>query len=563
MSEGISKDYVISMIVPLKPSKPHWWEGAVFYQIYIRSFQDSNDDGIGDLRGIISRLDYLQSLGIEALWITPFYPSPQVDFGYDIMDYFDIDPQFGTMADFEQLIQEAEKRQINIIIDLVLNHTSDQHPFFIESRSGKDSAKRDWYIWRDPTENGKPPNNWAGFEQSSWTFDDLSGQYYYHFFSRQQPDLNWRNQEVKEVMFKVLDFWLELGVKGFRLDTINFLLEDEAFRDNPVTDEVPFYLKQVLSIKQLPVYTINHPENHQIIKALRQHLKNQEDSEPVLIGEIFVPTVSDLVPYYGEQGDEIQLPFNFFLSNVDKLSAVLFRQVLADDCEYLSHYPTTTVLSNHDLLRATTRHASSENSDAVAKLLATMLLTLRGAPFIYYGSEIGMRDCPPENIDEVQDPIGKLDWPEYKGRDGGRTPMQWDNSKNAGFTKVKPWLKLNPDYVQRNVKAQLANPHSILNYYKKLIALRKSSSSLRRGKLTLFGEAPSVLAYLREEQNESILVLLNMSQENSIFRGENFELSHQKIWKVVTSTHSVDTKHFHSLRVNLQPFEGMVLRLQN
>ena len=551
------------MIVPLKQTKPPWWEGAVFYQIYIRSFQDSNDDGIGDLRGIISRLDYLQSLGIEALWITPFYPSPQVDFGYDIMDYFDIDPQFGTMADFEQLIQEAEKRQINIIIDLVLNHTSDQHPFFIESRSGKDSAKRDWYIWRDPTENGKPPNNWAGFEQSSWTFDDLSGQYYYHFFSRQQPDLNWRNQEVKEVMFQVFDFWLDKGVKGFRLDTINFLLEDEAFRDNPVTEEVPFYLKQVLSIKQLPLYTINHPENHQIIKALRQQLKNQGNDEPVLIGEIFVPTVPDLIPYYGEQGDEIQLPFNFFLSNVDQLSAVLFRQVLADDSEYLSHYPTTTVLSNHDLVRATTRYASLLNSDAVAKLLATMLLTLRGTPFIYYGSEIGMRDCPPETIDEVQDPRGKSDWPEYKGRDGSRTPMQWDNTKNAGFTRVKPWLKLNPDYVQRNVKAQLANPRSILNYYKELIALRNSSSSLRRGKLTLLGEDPSVLAYLREAQNESILVLLNMSQENSIFRGENFEPLSRKIWKLVTSTHSIATKHFHCLRVNLQPFEGIVLRLQN
>ena len=231
------------MIVPLK--QPPWWEGAVFYQIYIRSFQDSDGDGIGDLKGIISRLDYLQSLGVEGLWINPFYPSPQVDFGYDIMDYFDIDPQFGTMADFEQLVREAEKRQLKIIIDLVLNHTSDRHPFFIESRSGTHSPKRDWYIWREPAENGGPPNNWAGFEKSSWTFDQNSGQYYYHFFYRQQPDLNWRNPAVKEAMFEVLDFWLDKGVKGFRLDTINLLFEDEALRDNPVTDEVPEYLKQV------------------------------------------------------------------------------------------------------------------------------------------------------------------------------------------------------------------------------------------------------------------------------------------------------------------------------
>ena len=544
----------------LKETETPWWEGAVFYQIYIRSFQDSNGDGIGDLRGIIGRLDYLQELGVEGLWINPFYPSPQVDFGYDIKDYFDIDPQFGTMADFEELVQEAKKRQLKIIIDLVLNHTSDQHPFFIESRSSRHSPKRDWYIWKDPSENGEPPNNWAGFEKSSWTFDQNSGQYYYHFFYRQQPDLNWRNPAVKEVMFKVLDFWLNKGVKGFRLDTINLLFEDQALRDNPLTDEVPEYLKQVLSIKQLPIYTINLRENHHVIKALRQHLKKKADEEPLLIGEVFVPTVADLVPYYGDQGDEIQLPFNFFLSNVDKLDAASFRQVLAYDSEYLSQYPTTTVLSNHDLSRVTTRYASEENSEAVAKLLATMLLTLRGAPFIYYGEEIGMRDRLIETIDEVQDPRGKLDWPEYKGRDGARTPMQWDDTQNAGFSKVSPWQKLNPDYQQRNVKAQLANPNSILNYYKKLIALRQNNSSLRRGNLSLIGEDPKVLAYLREDKDDPILVLLNMSEEKSLFRAENFEALSQKSWQVLASTHSVALEKFPSLRVNLQPLQGVVLK---
>ena len=548
------------MIAPLKPKEHPWWEGAVFYQIYIRSFQDSNDDGIGDLPGIISRLDYLQSLGVEGLWINPFYPSPQVDFGYDILDYFDIDPQLGTMADFEQLVQEAEQRQLKIILDLVLNHTSDRHPFFLESRSGKDSPQRDWYIWRDPADNGTPPNNWAGFEPSSWTFDHQSGQYYYHFFYRQQPDLNWRNPAVKKAMFKVLDFWWDKGVKGFRLDTINFLLEDELLRDNPVTEEVPEYLKLVLSIKQLPLYTIDLPENHHLLKDLRQHLRRQGEEEPLLIGEIFVPTVQDLVPYYGNQDDEIQLPFNFFLSNVDTLSAASFRQVLALDSEYLSPYPTTTVLSNHDLPRATTRYASEANSDAVAKLLATLLFTLRGAPFIYYGSEIGMRDRPPETLEEVQDPRGKLDWPEYKGRDGARTPMQWDDTPQAGFSQISPWLKLNPDFGQRNVKAQLANPRSILNYYKQLIALRQSWSSLRWGKLTLFGEDPSVLAYLRSEQKQSLLVLLNMSAQKSLFRGDNFQFLSQKAWKILASTHSVPTNNFPSLPVNLQPFEGLILK---
>ncbi len=537
-----------------------WWEGAVFYQIYIRSFQDSNGDGIGDLRGIIQRLDYLQSLGFEGLWTTPFYPSPQVDGGYDILDYFDIDPQLGTMADFEKLVQEAEKRQLKIIIDLVLNHTSDRHPFFIDSRSSRHSAKRDWYIWRDPAANGGPPNNWAGFEKSSWTFDRKSRQYYYHFFYRQQPDLNWRNPCVKKAMFAVLDFWCDKGVKGFRLDTINFLLEDEALRDNPIVDRVPFYLKQVLSIKQLPIYTIDLRANHDLIKAIRQHLTSNQQEELLLIGEIWVPSVRDLVPYYGEHRDEISLPFNFFLTNLDKLAAASFREAIADAEECLSPYPTTTVLSNHDLVRATTRFASQENSEAVAKLLATMLLTLRGAPFIYYGSEIGMRDRPPENIDQVQDRRGKFHWPEYKGRDGSRTPMQWDDTKNAGFTQVAPWLKLNPDYVQRNVKAQLANPDSILNYYKKLIALRQSYSSLRRGNLTLLGDDPFVLAYLREDCDDSILVLLNMSEQKSLFRGEIFERLNQKIWKLLASTHSNIAENFSSLKFNLKPFEGLVLK---
>jgi alpha-glucosidase len=279
--------------IPKRLQQPEvdWWKDAVFYQIYIRSFQDFNGDGIGDLRGIITRLDYLQELGVEGLWINPFYPSPQVDFGYDIQDYCDIDPQFGTMADFEKLVQEAEKRQLKIITDLVLNHTSDRHPFFIESRSSRHSSKRDWYIWKNPTENGQPPNNWAGFEKSSWTWDQNTGQYYYHFFYRQQPDLNWRNPSVKKAMFKVIDFWLDKRVKGFRLDTINFLFEDEALRDNPVTDEVPEYLKLVLSIKQLPIYTVDLRENHQVIKALRQHCKSQVQEEPLLIGEVFVPKI--------------------------------------------------------------------------------------------------------------------------------------------------------------------------------------------------------------------------------------------------------------------------------
>ena len=295
-----------------------WWHKSVFYQVYLRSFQDSNGDGIGDLKGLIERLDYLQDLGINALWVTPFYESPHVDFGYDISNHTAVDPRYGTMADFEELVEEARRRSLKIIVDIVLNHTSDQHPFFQESRQSLSSPKRDWYVWRDGQPDGSPPNNWEGFERSTWKFDSLTNQYYYHFHYCQQPELNWRNPEVVKEMFRICDFWLNKGVAGLRLDAINYLVEDPQLRDNVIVEQVPDYLHLVYQFNQLPIHTINHPENHQILKQLRQHLRTNHKEDPLLIGEVWVPTLKDLLQFYGANDDELHLPFNFCLSVVPK-----------------------------------------------------------------------------------------------------------------------------------------------------------------------------------------------------------------------------------------------------
>lgn len=535
-----------------------WWRKSVFYQVYLRSFQDSNGDGIGDLRGLIERLDYLQDLGINAIWITPFYESPHVDFGYDISNYTAVDPHYGTMADFEELVEEATRRSLKIIVDIILNHTSDQHPFFQESRQSLSSPKRDWYVWRDGKPDGSPPNNWEGFERSTWTFDSLTNQYYYHFHYRQQPDLNWRNPEVVKEMFRICDFWLNKGAAGLRLDAINYLVEDPQLRDNVIVEQVPDYLHLVYQFNQLPIHTINHPDNHQILKQLRQHLRTNHEEDPLLIGEVWVPTLKDVLQFYGKEDDELHLPFNFFLSVVPELSASSFRKTIKGFEQNLGDLPTTLVLSNHDFPRLTTRYANPEQSDAIAKLLATLLLTLRGIPFIYYGQEIGMRDFPPETIDEVQDPRGRIRWPKYKGRDGCRTPMQWSDKPQAEFTTGKPWYKIAPDYQYRNVEVQTSDQNSILNYYKKLIKLRRSLPSLSLGQLTLLGEDPSVLAYSRSHEGQQVIVLLNMSRDNCQFDFTNLPELSTKSWQILVSTQIRENNETSSASINLMPFEGAI-----
>ncbi|MDJ0662470.1 MAG: alpha-glucosidase [Crocosphaera sp.] len=536
----------------------NWWKEAVFYHVYLRSFQDSNGDGIGDLQGLINRLDYIAKLGVDGIWVSPFYESPDVDFGYDITNHKAVDPRYGTLEDFEKLIEEADKRNLKIVVDIILNHTSDQHPWFQESRQSRDSKKRDWYIWCDPKPDGSPPNNWEGFELSTWTFDEKTQQYYYHFHYIQQPDLNWRNPEVIEEMFSICDFWINKGAAALRLDAINYLVEDSELKDNPIVDKVPDYLRNIFQFNQLPIHTINHPENHQLLQDLRQHLRSNHEEDPLLIGEIWVPNTQEILKYYGTNHNELQLPFNFLLSTVPNLNAVTFREMLEDFETTLGDFPTTVVLSNHDFPRATVRYAQEKESDRVAKLLATFLLTLRGIPFIYYGEELGLRDNPPDTIEEVQDPRGRLRWPDYKGRDGCRTPMPWNNSLNGDFTQGKPWYKLPLDYQQTNIENQANDPNSILNYYKQVIKLRQNLSSLRQGKLILVGDDPDVLAYLRTDEKTEVVILLNMSSDRRLFDFISSPKIVKQSWSILLSTHNDLKGKVISQQVLLEPFEGLI-----
>jgi alpha-glucosidase len=495
--------------------KTPWWQHTVFYEIYPRSFQDSNGDGVGDLNGITSRLDYLSTLGIDAIWITPFYPSPQVDFGYDVSDYENIDPQFGTLADFDRLVKEAHRRHIRIIVDYVLNHTSDRHKFFVASRSSRSSPYRDWYIWRDPKPGDGPPNNWSSsFGPVAWTLDKKTGQYYYHRFYSEQPDLNWRNPAVEKRMFQTVRFWLDRGVDGFRLDAVNYLFEDPQLRDNPVLPELRPGSKTE-HLQELK-YNRDLPELHDVMLRLRA-FTDKYDPNRVLIGEAYVPQWDVLMRYYGSHNNELQLPFNFFLvmgKVRTSLDASAFRSVIGDSEKALQGRWTTYVLSNHDNPRAYDRYGDGRHNDEIAKLMATMLLTLRGSPFLYYGEEIGMTTTEPQTVEEVQDPVGKRYWPANKGRDGERTPMQWDPTPLAGFTTGRPWLKIPPTSQERNVVTEVSDPSSIFNFYRTLIGLRRVSPALLDGDYSSIGNDPNIFVYRRRSPKQTMIVVLNMSGES-------------------------------------------------
>ena len=535
-----------------------WWLESVFYQVYLPSFQDSDGNGIGDLRGVIERIDYFKELGIDAIWITPFYESPKVDNGYDISNHRAVDPAFGSMDDFEELILKTSQCNIKVVIDIILNHTSDRHPFFLESRRSRNSPKRDWYIWHNANPDGSPPNNWEGFEKSSWTYDKETNQYYYHFFYSEQPDLNWRNPEVVAEMFDVCNFWLNKGVAGLRLDAINFLLEDEFLRDNPSVKELPEYLKNIFQFNQLPKHTINQPGIHNLLKELRQFIKSDNPEDPLLIGEIWVEKLEELRQYYGKNNNEIHLPFNFFLSSIQNLNASTLYRRIKNFKEKLDRLPTTLVFSNHDFPRATTRYANEKNSDSIAKLLAILVLTLPGVPFIYYGEELGMRDLPPKNIEELRDKRGKLAWDSYKGRDGCRRPMEWDTSPNAGFTTGKPWLDVYPNYIKRNVAIQAANPDSVLNCYKNLLIMRRNSQALLKGSLELNDEDPAILSYWRKTKTDCLLMILNFDSQTHIYTLPSIL---NKFTSIEFSTHS-DIPEKNTNYIQVRPFEGLILRLK-
>ena len=563
---------------PAAAQTDDWWKHAVIYEIYPRSFQDSNGDGIGDLNGITSRLDYLHDLGIDAIWITPIYPSPGVDYGYDISDYTAIDPIYGTMANFDRLVAEAQKRGIRVIMDYVINHTSDQHPWFIESRSSRTNPKRDWYIWRDgktpgAPPAGQPPNNWQSwFGHSAWTYDTKTSQWYYHYFYKQQPDLNWRNPEVEKAMFDVIRFWMDKGVDGFRIDAVSRLFEDPNLHDDPYLPGYNAYGDR--NIQHL--YTDNFPEVNDVLRRLRKVVA-QYPGDPVLITEADEPNITELTKLYG-QGDEVQLPMDFQIADENKLSAPDFRRLFDQIEDNAAHGQPEFFFSNHDQPRQWDRYGDGVHNDQIARLMAALLLTTRGTPQMYYGEEIGMRTTPPARIEDVHDPIGKLGWPKEKGRDGERTPMQWDNAANAGFTTAaKPWLPIPPSASTYNVETEKKDPNSIFNTYKTLLALRRSEPALRDGDYTsVDNDNPYVFSFLRRAPDsdgaETILVCLNMSDQsrtisinldNTAGKGSNADKGGKgsNLVPLYSSPHSAD-EAIPLDKIQLSPFGVLVAKVQ-
>ncbi|MGD0839373.1 MAG: alpha-glucosidase [Polyangia bacterium] len=481
-----------------------WWKHAVFYEIYPRSFADSDDDGVGDLKGIVAKLPYLRTLGIDAAWITPCFPSAQVDFGYDVTDYEDIDPVYGSLADMDHLIAQGRAAAVHIILDFVLNHTSDQHPWFIDSRSSRTAEHRNWYIWRDGGGPHQPPNNWISlFGGSAWSYDAKTGQYYYHFFYPEQPDLNWRNPEVKTAMFDITRWWYRRGVAGFRLDAVDTIYENPELTDNPVLPG----RNKLGDANEIDKYNRNLPENHQVLKGLR---KVADEYGAILIGETWTESISALKQYYGEHHDELEMPMDFMFATVNQLSPAAFRRQIAL-AEATGEWPVY-LIGNHDMPRSYDRYGDGIHDDAIAKLMAAFYLTLRGTPIIYYGEEIGMRNHDPQLREQVKDPVGIRGWPAEKGRDGERTPMQWSGDINAGFTHDTPWLPIPASYTDHNVEVELRDPDSILSMYRNVLALRHSNLALRNGSYRAIDrDDDHVMAYLRAYHDDVVLVALNMT----------------------------------------------------
>ena len=492
-----------------------WWKHSVTYEIYLRSFQDSNGDGVGDLNGVVQRLDYLESLGIDAIWVTPFYPSPQVDFGYDICDFRAIDPRFGTLADFDHLLREAAKRGIRVLLDMVLNHTSEQHPWFQEAARARDSAWHDFYLWSDGRTDGDgqrlPPNNWVSlFGGSAWQYVAALDRFYYHRYYPQQPDLNWRNPQVERAMFDNMAFWLERGVAGFRLDAITSLIEDAQLRDEPPSGGSNSQGDPNLE----HIYTDNLPETHAVMRRLRA-LIDAYPGRRVLIGETYLPRTADLDAWYGgARHNELHLPMNTLVGLGEALDAVTFRQHLSEAATELHHSQPLLVFDNHDRIRSWDRYGDGLHDREIARLIATLLFTARAAVLLYQGQEIGQRTSPPQRVEDVRDPLGIRGWPQDKGRDGERTPMQWDAGPQAGFSSnPRTWLPLCADYQTVNVATELADPNSLLNWHRHLISMRSRYAALRSGSMVLLDRAnPHVLSYARVSVDGSaLLVALNMS----------------------------------------------------
>ena len=522
-----------------------WWKHGVIYQIYPRSYQDTDGDGVGDLAGIEARLDYLAWLGVDATWISPFYPSPMVDFGYDVTDHRGVDPRFGTLEDFDALVAAAHVRGLRVILDFIPNHTSDQHPWFAESRRSRDDPRRDWYIWRDPAPDGGVPNNWqSAFGGSAWTLDEATGQYYLHSFLRQQPDLNWRNPQVEAEMLEVIRFWMERGVDGVRVDAVQKVIKDEALRDDPPNPDYRAGEDDPYDA-HLRILSGDRPEVHDVIARMRR----VTDAYPnrVLIGEIY-NAIERLMPYYGRDGGGCHFPYNFQLIKLPWDARTIDAAIRRYEALLPSGGWPNWVLGNHDRHRIASRVGPAQ-----ARVAAMLLLTLRGTPTLYYGDEIGMRDVPiPPEL--VQDPWEKNLPGKGLGRDPERTPMQWDASPGAGFTTGAPWLPLG-DFAQTNVEAQRDDPASLLSLHRRLIALRRAEPALSLGAWTPVDAQGDVLAYVRAEDGVRFLVALNLGSAPARLAGE---------WtgEIAVSTHPDADGGAVSGAVELRGDEGVAVRLR-
>jgi len=572
-----------------------WWQKAVFYQIYPRSFADSNGDGIGDIPGIIDRLDYLHDLGIDAIWLSPHYPSPLFDCGYDVSDYTGVAPEYGTLDDFQRFLDGAHQRGIRVILDLVLNHTSDQHPWFIESRSSRDNPRRDWYIWRDGKDGG-PPNNWfSTFGGPAWEYDPITDQCYYHFFFKQQPDLNWHNPEVKQAMFDAARFWLDLGVDGFRLDAIGTIFEDPTLPDQTADlSQIELYQavytagseeEQSQLVEQQEAmfqYQRDLPLVHDLMRELRAVI--DEYHGRVLVGE------TDSIAYYGDGRNELHLVFNFPLMKTERLTPSWVRDNQQERLGALppGAWPCNT-LGNHDQSRVCSRYGDGQDDDALARLSLALMLTLRGTPFLYYGEEIGMTDLPLEDIGQFRDNLGvwvyrtalnelglpaatALVFANLFGRDKCRTPMQWANAPNAGFSPdgVRTWLPTNPNSTQGvSVADQRDDPDSLLTFYRRMLRLRKETPALIAGDYTpLHEEAVDHLAFLRRSEadpstgsgqsGQTCLVVLNMSDRAHAL---SFDLD-ARAARLLFSSQARDGDTDDLSQVSVAPFEVYIAELE-
>lgn len=540
-----------------QPQHALWWQQGVIYQVYPRSFKDSNGDGVGDLAGIIAKLDYLSWLGVDAIWLSPIYPSPMVDFGYDISNFTDIDPLFGDLATFDALVAQAHQRDLKIIMDYVPNHTSDQHPWFIESRSSRTNPKRNWYVWADAKADGSPPNNWlASWSGSAWEWDAATGQYYLHSYHKAMPDLNWRNPTVKQAMFDVVRFWLDRGVDGLRIDSAHRIMKDPQLRDNPPNPNPRDTAYKPITDydSQLHLNDKAHPDVHEVYRELRQLLDAYSVTSPrMAVGEMHIFDWQVWVRYYGLQLDELHMPLNFGLISIPWKASAVQQLVNAVEAALPPGAWPNYVLSNHDEPRIATRVGLEQ-----ARVAMMLLLTLRGTPTLYYGEEIGMHDgeIPPAYI---QDP-----WEIYQpgkglGRDPERTPMQWDDTPNAGFCSptVRPWLPIAAGSRQTNVASERENPHSMLALTHRLLQLRRITPALAGGSYaSIEGVPKDCFVYTRQSGKQRLLIALNFSANE-----QRIQLPELGNGHILLSTHLDRGEALELASLDLRGDEGCIIEI--